>query len=257
MDNIITLTSFDLKRFWTIKRLIIMGIFALITIAVSFIPSSLNIPKSSTQVNFDVILASGLSFVVPVLVLLFTGGIISNDIRTFYYRTILSRPVSKEEYLCSKYLFSFINLFLGTILFAIVPSFIGITSLPVEINFNFGTSLLVYLLYLLEGVLFISISMSLSTILKGSFNIFVLIIWIFLETTLINGLLSNFVSFSKPLAIFSDFFFPAGFSEAAKLLNTSSVLLFESILWGFAALTFWFALSFYQITKIKIDANMD
>lgn len=257
MENILTLTYFELKKFWTIKRAIIFGAFFIVIIGFSLLPNALELPTLNMQINLDSIIVGALAFFVPVFVLLFTGGIISNDIRTFYLRTVLSRPVSKEEYLTSKYLFAFINLIISTILFAVIPSIVGIYSYGGEVNLNIGTSFLIYSLYLIEGLLFISISIFLSTFLKGFFNIFVLAIWIFLESSLINGVVSNFVSFSKPLAIISDFFFPAGFSEASKLINTGSILFYESIMWGIASLAFFVSLSYYRITKISIDSNMD
>lgn len=257
MENIITLTYFELKKFWTLKRAIIFGAFFIVVVGFSLLPKVFDLPTLNMQLNLDTIIVAPLSFFVPVFVLLFTGGIVSNDVRTFYLRTVLSRPVTKEEYLTSKYLFSFINLIIGTILFAVIPSIVGLYSYGGEVNLNIGTSSLIYLLYLVEGLLFISISMFLSTILKGFFNIFVLAIWIFLEASLINGVVSNFVSFSKPLAIISDFFFPGGFSEASKLINTGSLLFYESIMWGIASLAFFVSLSYYRITKISIDSNMD
>jgi len=257
MDNIISLTYFELKRFWTLKRIIIFGAFFLVMIGFSLIPNALDLPTLNLQLNLDTVLVGALAFFVPIFVLLFTGGILSNDVRTYYLRTVLSRPVSKEEYLSSKYISSFINLIIGTVFFAIIPSIVGLYSYGGEVNLNIGNSFLTYLLYLLEGLLFISISLTLSTILKGYFNIFVLAIWMFLEVSLINGILSNFVAFSKPLAIISDFFFPAGFSEASKLLNTGSILFYESIMWGVASLALFISLSYYQITRIKIDSNMD
>lgn len=257
MDNIITLTYFDLKRFWTLKRMIIFGVFFLLILGMSFIPLFLDLPTLNMQLNLDTFLVGALSFFVPVFVLLFTGGIISNDVRTYYLRTLVSRPISKEEYLSSKYIYSIINLVIATIFFAVIPSIATMYSYSSEVNLNLGNSLFTYLLFILEGLLFIAISISLSTILKGYFNIFVLAVWIFLESSLINGVLSNFVSFSRILAILSDFFFPAGFSEATKLMNTGSLLFYESLLWAIASLALFVSLSYYQITRIKIDSNVD
>ncbi len=257
MKNISTLVYYDLKRFWILRRIIILSVFFVLAVLLSLLPLTINLPNLKIELNFNTILQSVLSFFIPVFVLMFTGGIISNDIRSYYLRTLLSRPISKEEYLCSKYLFSIINLIITTILFAIIPTLIGLYSYQANVNLNIATSLITYIFYLIEGLLFISISISLSTIVKGYFNIFILAIWIFLESTLINGILSNLVSFSKPLAIFSDFFFPAGFSEAVKLLDTHSILFYESIMWGLASLTFFVSISFYQINKINIDANSD
>jgi len=257
MKNIVTLTIFELKKYWTIARIIVFGaIFAVISI-VSLVPKFINLPLESVELNFGSIIQGSLAFFIPVLVLFFTGAIVAGDVRSFYLRTILARPILKYEYLASKYFFALINLLVGSVFFAIIPAIFMGLFYESPMKFDFFISLLTYILYIAEGSLFISISIWISTLLRGYTNIFILAIWIFLEASLNNGVMNSFVSYNVGLAIFADFFFPGGFSEASKLIESGGILFYESLMWGLAALAFFVALSFYQITKIKIDVNSD
>jgi len=253
VKNIITLVKFDLKKYWSISRIITFMIFAIIINFFVLVPNYFNFPVTEIKINMLTIMQGLLSFFVPVSVLFFTGAIIFSDKRSFYLRTILTRPISRDEYLFSKYLFSLINLLIATLFFAIFPTILSFIIYNDNGESGFFQYFFTYLFYIIEGLLFISISITLSFVVNSYLNIFMLAIWIFLENTLINGVLANFVSYSKSLAIITDFFFPSGFSDAAKLIGNVGVLFWESLLWGLTALAFFFTLSIYLNSKTKID----
>lgn len=261
MNNILTLNYYNLKRFWTVKKIIIFMVFFVLLSSLLLIPKFMNIPLAENslvaKVQFPNVLSAYLSLVVPIFVILFTGGIISNDIRSYFFRTVVSRPVFKYEYLSSKYLFSSINLIISMIFYGVLPALIFLFSIDMSIEYNIINSLLIFLLYFLEGLLFISISITLSMFLKGFFNVFAFGIWVFLEAIVNNQLVQFFIDYNPILSIASDFFFPSGFSEASKLLVNPSMLLFESLLWGAASLLLFMGISYYFITIIKVDENGD
>ncbi len=253
MKQIFILTKYELLKFWSLSRIIVIMILSSLLIFFMFMPYFFGINFQELNIDVYNILQGLLSFFVPISVLFFTGAIIFSDKRSFYLRTILSRPVTRQEYLLSKYLTSFINLIIFTIFFSIIPTIISQFIYQNSSNLSIFSYLLTYFLYILEGILFISISISFSFFLNSYLNVFVLAIWLFLENTFINGILSNFVSFNIYIAIFSDFFFPSGFSEAVKLSQSFGLLFWESFFWGLSALTFFLALSFYLNSKTKID----
>jgi ABC-type transport system involved in multi-copper enzyme maturation permease subunit len=256
MKNIITLTYYEIRKFWTIPKLIIYGAITIIGLVLAMIPSWAGFFNNQIIIlEFHTIASTLLGFVIPISVFLFTSGIISSDIKSHWLRSILSRPIIKYEYLTAKYLSVIFSLIISMIFLVLFPSLVVYAS--GKVNFDFSQTFSTLLFSFVEGLLFISMAMWFSCYMNGFMNIFVLAIWMFLENFIVSPIISNFVVDSRFGSIFVDFFFPSAFSEASKILLSGGNFPFEKIFWGLSALFFFLSLSYYHVTQIKTDTNSD
>jgi ABC-type transport system involved in multi-copper enzyme maturation permease subunit len=258
MKNIITLTYYEIRKFWTIPKLIIYGVITLLGLVLGMIPYWAGLFKNEFVVlKFSSTASTLLGFVVPISVFLFTSGIISADVKSHWLRSILSRPIAKYEYLTAKYLSVIFSILASMLLLVLLPSFVVYSTSSGKVSFDFVNTFSEFLLSFFEGFLFVSIAVWFSCFMNGFLNIFILAIWMFLENVIVSPIISNFVIDSRFGSIFVDFFFPTGFSEASKIISTGGDFPFEKILWGLSALFMFLSLSYYHITLIKTDTNSD
>lgn len=259
MKNIMILIRIELYRIWSIPKLIALGLFALIAIVVSLIPTwfsmfdDLNVPN----LQFSEMLINIWKVIVPFSALFFGSGIISNDIKNHWLRTILSNAISRQDVYFSK--IKAASLSVLAIMFFV--GFLPILVFDLASNINFSYNLLaiiqVTFYFALEAGLYIAVASWLSCFVGGFMNVFFLGLWMFLDNVVIKGVLAMWLSTSTSGFMIMDFFFPSGFSEAAVVAGSSGEISTEFLLWGFAAIGFFLTVGFYHFSKINIDINSD
>lgn len=258
-NKIILLTEIDFLRSWSPVKIIIAVILSVLACVLSALPVWMGwINKTDTlYMPFNDYLIQVWKVIIPFSVLFFTSGIISNDIKNHWLRTVITHAVTKQDVILSKILSSLVSVIIIMIILGIFPILVFSFTLGNGINFDFAGFIQLALYSSLEATLFISIATWLSCFLGGFMNIFVLAFWMFLDNVVMKGILTLWLSNSFTGTVIVDFFFPSGFSEAAVIASSSGTVPFEFILWGIAALMFFVSASLYHFNRLTLDINSD
>lgn len=242
----------EFRRQWTIIALITPLLFLVIGSLIVLLPVRFAIR------SFDVSdkVFQSMSFLIPVVSAFFCVGIVSNDVKDGWLRTLLVRAVTRQEYVFVKMLSAFCSIWV-TILFAtVLPLTIGalITKVPVE--FAFGKVLSLYGLFLGASLTYISVLAFVSCWLPGVVNVAILIVWGILASAA--HYYVGFALWDASWAVFLEqFIFPSGFFDAVTAVKQQTHAPYSEILWGIAALGFFLGLTFWSITKIQVDQGSE
>lgn len=259
IKNLLVLFKTEFIRTWTKGKIISLVIFTILSCVISVLPILFNMLGDAEIPNLDFteLLINIWKIIVPFAALFFASGIISNDVKNHWLRTVLSHAVTRQDVVVAKLKSATVSVMIIMLLIGVLPLLVFDISSSVSFNYNISSILEVFVLFTLEASLFISIALWLSCFLGGFMNIFFLALWMFMDNTVFKGILSVWLSANKSGSIMMDFFFPSGFSEAAVVAGSAGSFPTEFILWGFAALTFFIAASLYHINHINIDINTD
>lgn len=260
MEKILKLMEFDFRRLWTIPLIIFVSAISLIVVVIMILPIALNwfqVRDIIANLNFASTLKDFFNFIVPMLAIIFSAGMVSFDVRNYWLRTLMSRDVSRAEYLTSRVFSAAISIFFLMLLLGTIPiAMLGIfTDLTIE--FNFWNVLLVHLFYLLNALLYLYIGAFLSCWLPSFVNAFVMIFWLLINTLVLPSLVSFFLWDLTWAVIMQDFFFPSGLSESIATIISGAGFPTQDILWGLAGLFGFAGLAYWNITIIKIDKGSE
>ena len=258
-SKLFILTKVDFIKTWGKGKIISIAAFCIISCVLSAVPAWFNLLGETKipALQFTEYLLNIWKIIVPFAALFFTAGIISNEVKSHWLRTVMTHAVTRQDLLISKILSSTASVFVVMLLIGVIPLLVfGITT-GAEFTGGILSIIQVFIYFILESALFVSIAIWLSCFMNGFLNIFFLAGWMFLDNVVIKGILSMWLSSSVTGNIITEFFFPSGFSEAAIVAGGSGVFPTEFLLWGFAALTFFITAGLFHINYVKIDVNTD
>ena len=243
----------ELRRQWTIAACFIPVGLAVLTTFMLFV--TLHFQK-----NFDVArqaVQMNLTLVVPLAACLFTIGAVSVDVKEGWLRTLLIRPVSRQQYLLVKLAALYCSVVITVIVAGVVPNFVvAAFFVKVPVQFDLGAVLAVHVLLLLQAALLVSILVFFSCWLPGVSNVAVLAMW-----AMISSIVGDYIQMvhwmDKWLVTLKDYFFPSGFSDALNAVTSKMGTPVAEISWGIAALAFTLAAAFWSITKIQVDKSSE
>lgn len=267
MRNLLILFKMDIKRSINTTKIVFLSVIFVLTIGMAvaaiFGLRSTNEALPIKIPNFVNVLYYFYYIVVPLVTLMFGTGIISLDKSSHWLRTIVSRPVSLQEYITAKLLaigtiICVLMIILGIIPAAVVAIFSGI-----DIAFNFGDFLLLHITFWLQSFTYIALMAWMSMWLPSYFNLLVFGAWFFADFMLNSAVIPLITQIGELykwkitwLIIAADFIFPSGFSDGLKkIISDEAGFPTENILWGFASLCAFLALSYWQINKISLIKN--
>ena len=249
----------EFRKMWNLPVIIISSILLLISLLINFIPLLVGAYKVEGLIkSFEIqsALSQGFSILVPLLSLIFGAGIISNDIKNHWIRTILSRPVTRADFLLTKIISTSLTIFILMLIIGTLPVIILSVIVPVNTNFDFIKFIGTHALYLGEAMTYITICSLLSLWLPGFSNIIILIVWM-LSNSIMSMIVNNYFWDSSIAMLISDFYFPGGFQEAAESLVSGAIFPLEKLLWGFSALFGFLALAIFNFNFIQIDKGIE
>ncbi|MBX3042683.1 MAG: hypothetical protein KIT33_01165 [Candidatus Kapabacteria bacterium] len=254
-----TLISIELKRTWTLGKIVTVSALTLIACIITLIPIWLDIADSfpAMKLDFSEMLFGVFKILVPFSVFFFASGIISNDVKNHWARSVLTAAVTRQDFLLSKLLSATISVLFIMILLGALP--LAVFDIFSEISFDYSFSAIISVIFfqMLNTLLYITVAAWISCLVGGFLNIFLLAIWMFLDNVVVKGILAGFFENNIVGSMFVDFFFPSGFSDAAQVIGSSGSFPFEFILWGLAALTLFGSLVFWNVNKLLIDTSSD
>lgn len=249
----------EFRKMWNLSVIIISSILLLISLLINFIPLLVGAyGNEGPIIAFEMQsgLSQGFSILVPLLSLIFGAGIISNDIKNHWIRTVLSRPITRADFLLTKIISSSLTIFILMLIIGTIPVIILSMIVPVNTNFDFIKFIGTHALFLGEAITYITICSLLSCWLPGFTNIVILIVWM-LSNSIFSVVVNNYFWDNSIVMLLSDFYFPGGFREAAESLVSGASFPVEKLLWGFSALFGFIALALFNFNFIQIDKGVE
>jgi ABC-type transport system involved in multi-copper enzyme maturation permease subunit len=236
-------------------------------IAAAFIPLGLALVSAVSLFamtrltkDFDVAHSAAtiiLSFVAPVASCLFAVGMVASDVKDGWLRTLLIRPISRQQYLLIKLAAVYTSIVLTILVAGVLPNFLVAGFFEKgEVRFALGPVLWIHGLALLQALLILSILSFFSCWLPGVFNVLLLAFWAMCASAL-NGYLQVAYWSNKWLMILGDLLFPSGFSSAADMISGGKGTPFPELGWGLGATGVILALAFWSISKIQVDKSSE
>lgn len=258
-NNIITLIVFEMKRYRTVPIMIVSAMFLFFSLIMMIAPFTLGMVSNQSlirQIEVCSIVSETFKVLVPLFCLLFGAGIIAFDIKNQWLKSILARPVSRNDFLFAKIASAAILIFALMLLMSTIPVLVISIFVSVPVVVNWGNLLLLHLLYLLEIITYLSICVSLSCIVPSFINIFIFAVWMFLDSAA-GPAIATLLWDNNLAQIITDFFFPDGMKLAATAIASSKPLPTEQFMWGLAELFGFLSLAFFLFSKTNIDKGTD
>ena len=197
-----------------------------------------------------------LTFFLPLVVAVFAVGLISNDVRSGWFRTLLMRPVTRPGYLFVKMAVALVSVWVTLLIGVSLPLWaIALLKAP-QLECTVGQVLAAYAALVAQSALLIVILTFLSCWLHGVLNIVFLLLWsmaVSIGDTVVN------IQFwdSKWLSILVEYLFPSGFYNAATAISSRTHVPYAELLWGIAALAGFAALAVWSINRIEVERYVE
>jgi ABC-type transport system involved in multi-copper enzyme maturation permease subunit len=243
----------EMRRLWPIAAYFVPAMLASLTLLMSFatgrVQQQYNVAQQAILLN--------LNFVLPMASAIFAIGSVSNDVKDGWLRTLLIRPITRQQYMVIKLASVYCSLVITIIVAGILPNAafaIFFSKTPVQ--FEVARVLYVHALILLQGLLYVVIMLFLSCWLPGVFNVVVLGLWAILATSFTSYI--QYVHWmDKWLVVLKDFLFPSGFWDSIDVIMARTGTPVTELMWGFGALAMFLALAFWSISVIQVDKGSD
>lgn len=199
----------------------------------------------------------GLNFVLPLAASIFSVGAVNNDVRDGWLRTLLIRPITRQQYLVVKMAAVYCSLVITVILAAILPNVItAVFIVKVPVQLDVARVVYIHVLMLLQGFLYVVLLLFLSCWLPGVFNVIVLGLWAILASSI-----SSYIQYvhwmDKWLVVLKDYLFPSGFWDSIDAIMARSGTPVSELAWGFGALALFLALTFWSISVAQVDKGSE
>ena len=243
----------ELRRLWSVAAVFIPLGLTLLSSLILF--TSARFSKTYDVARFAA--SVNITLVVPLAAALIGVALVAADVKDGWLRTLLIRPVSRQNYLLIKLAAVYTSVVITIIVAGIIPNLIVTNFFAKgEVQFNLGRVLAVHGIFFLQAMLVVSLLALFSCWLPGVFNVVLLAFWSIVAST-IAGYLQAFHAMDKWLTILKDFLFPSGFSKSVDAINSGMGMPVAELAWGFGALGIVLALTFWSITKIQVDKGSE
>lgn len=243
----------ELRRQWTVTA-------SFIPLGLMFLSGVILFTSAKFTKTYDVArfaASVNMSLVVPLAAVLFGVAMVAADVKEGWLRTLLIRPVSRQNYLLIKMAAVYTSVVFTIVIAGVIPNVIVSSFIAKgDIVFDLGRVLAVHGVFLLQAMLIVSIMALFSCWLPGVFNFVLLAFWAFCASS-ISAYIQIAHAMDKWLTIMKDFLFPDGFSKAVESINAGMGTPVAELAWGLGALGVILALAFWSITKIQVDKGSE
>lgn len=251
----------ELKRTWSPVKIIIILVFMLIFSSLGFLVDLTGAFDSEVgflmNLSYSFLYDAMLGFVLPLSVFFICAGIIAFDVKNHWFRTILSKPITRQDFLLTKILSGSISVISILIIIVLIPIIVADVFTAASISFDFYSFAIVFISYSLQAILYVIIAAWLSLFLPSFVNIFVFAVWMLIDNTL-SVVVGQFFWDKKAIQIIQEFLYPDGFTNlSSKVVTNSGLFPLEDLFWGLAALFGFLLLAAVQINYINIDKDND
>ena len=243
----------ELRRLWPIAAYFVPVMLASLSLLMSFATGRMqqqyNVAQQAVLLN--------LNFVVPMASAIFAIGSVSNDVKDGWLRTLLIRPITRQQYLMVKLAAVYCSLVITIIFAGILPNAVfAVFFSKTPVQFELARVLYVHALILLQGFLYVVILLFLSCWLPGVFNVVVLGLWA-MTASIISSYIQYVHWMDKWLVVLKDYFFPSGFWDSIDVIVARTGTPVGELAWGIGALAMFLALAFWSISVIQVDKGSE
>ncbi len=241
----------EFRRFWTAG----MIIFAIGLIGFALIPIVAIVP-SGFATNLSRLIESSDQILTFFTFLVFSAGIVGSDIKSGWVRTLLVRAITRQQYVITKIFVVFIDTYIVYI------SCIGISAIILHFNpkvtivFDLSTTAIIVLLKSAHIFLLITLSTLVSCHVQNFRNSIIVYGWMVLAQ-MFDFLITRKYWDVKWANVLKDYIFPNGFEDAQKAILANNSFPYSELLWGCAALVFFFAATLFAMNKTVIDIGSE
>jgi hypothetical protein len=252
MNTFSILFRMEFKRFWTAG----MIVFAVGIIGVSIIPSIVTIQAGIAK-NLSSIIVSTTGFLNFFTFLIFSAAIVSADIKSGWLRTLLIRSVTRQEYVVSKISVVFVSSLIVYILGIAATVAFAAFDPKIVITYDPAISGMIMLLKIGQLLLLIVLSTMISCAAPGAFNAFFVYVWMSLSQV-VEFLVTKKYWDVKWAVVLKDYIFPDGFEQAQQaIVSQQQTVPVMEVLWGIAALAFFFGMTLHLMNRVVVDAGSE
>ena len=243
----------ELRRLWPIAAYFVPVMLGALSLLMAFASGRMhqqyNVAQQAILLN--------LNFVLPLASAIFAIGTVSNDVKDGWLRTLLIRPITRQQYMIVKLAAVYCSVVITVVIAGILPNvaFAGFFS-KTPVQFDLARVLYVHALLFLQGFLYVVILLFLSCWLPGVFNVIVLTLWAILASSI-----SSYIQYvhwmDKWLVVLKDYLFPSGFWDSIDVIMAKTATPVAELFWGFGALAIFLALAFWSISVIQVDKGSE
>ncbi len=251
MKTMLILFKAEFKRFWTLGMILLsLFLVALGSLSPIMMTNAGMFKKLSQLSNASEDL---ISFFV---LLIFYGGIVSADIKSGWLRTLLTRAVTRQQYLVTKMLVALAATATVYLLAFSIPAIYVSFDEKIKLIYDWSDTLISLSYIFAQFSLLIVLSTLVSCGMPGAFNGVIVYAWMILSQMI--GFLVDRMYWDVPWAVvMKDYIFPSGFSDAMTAIAQNLPFPYVETLWGLATLTFFLSLTFFSINKVVVDVGSE
>jgi len=242
----------ELRRQWSL-------LLPIVPVALGGIVYLISAPWNPMRPTFDVVRTTYIAsttFLVPMLIPLFFTGMVASDVKDGWLRTLLIRPVSRQQYLTMRMLAALTAGLAGTFIAGAIPVEIAAHVSGKPIVRDWVLLLEVYGMVVCQAILLGGILAFLSCWLPGVGNVVILFLWYTTASLLAEYLQVKFWS-NKWLTVAGEFIFPHGFVNAGSAIVSGAPFPWEHLLWGLASASAFLSLAYWSVNRIEVDKGAD
>ncbi len=248
----------EARRLWTMPTIILSALLVLLGWSVAALP--LLMVRPSGQAAFPPVDAASHIYqaqngLLLLATLFVAAGIVSHDTKSGWLRSLLTRPVTRQEYLAVKMLTVSCSIILILVIASVLPLPVLALAFKVPVTWEAGQVLGVLAGLIGQCFTFVAMCSALSCLLPGVANVAFLFVWQFLPF-LVDFLVNRYFWSNAFVYILKDIIFPERFMDAARQTLTQQAAAGDYI-WGLGILALFLSLSFWLVNRIQVDRTTD
>lgn len=251
MSTMVILFTAEFKRFWTPGMIAVGGLLVGLGAINPIVMTQAGMFKTLSQ------MAAGSQDMISFFVLLvFYGGIVSSDIKSGWMRTLLIRAVTRQQYVVTKMLVALSATAIVYGLAFVIPAVVLSFDPALTVTYNWGSTAVTLVFIFAHFSLLIVLSTLVSCSLPGVFNGVFVYAW-YIIAQLVGFMVDRLYWDVRWAVVLKEYLFPSGFDDAMKAFAQHMPFPTTEVLWGCAALCFFFALTLFSINTVVVDAGSD
>jgi ABC-type transport system involved in multi-copper enzyme maturation permease subunit len=215
------------------------------------------VSKTGPQVSYLTFLNQvTLGFLLPFGIAALAGGMLAVDVKEYWTRTMLLRPVTREQYLVARILAVFTGYLACVLVAGLFPPPVAalIADKPLVGSFWQITGFVI--LSSMQGLLLIVLATMFSCWLPGIFNLVILALWA-MSSQMVGGYLGRRYWDDGLMTSLKEFTFPSGFMDAAADLGAGVLIPWSGIAWGCAALAAFSGVTIWAFNRLNVEASWE
>lgn len=246
----------EFRRQWSLTTIFAVVIVSVIVGLIGSIATGFEARRAGNAVAVEHLLMRQIPSLVSFITAILAIGIVANDVKDGWLRTLLIRPITRQQYLMTRVASVFCTVWIVVVVGGLAPIAVRAVTTDLVVQFDPMKSASLIGIFISQSMLDLMILSFFSCWVPGVVNVILYWGWMIGGALLSSYIDSNHWD-SEWLETAKEYFLPSGFGEATEVVYSGGFFPTSELLWGFAALTGFSALAFWSITKIQVDQSWD